>query len=249
MSGRIRLLAAVSMLLVAGVGVAATGGATATGAAEYCETVDANENVVLGGVGADTASYGSSERTVYADSTLTVVYCEGDDPAESGWLEDGDGFDSDERDDNTYRVNFTGETETVDFADHVDSDQSAAASDGLVVTVLNTDSNGEINGQYELFQTHAAETQNATAALDNATSDLEAGTSDVGDANETLHTLRANHTDMTDARSDLLGTLKSESENGNVTGAIGTAAALDAEYEERDESVNASAEAYTGGDS
>lgn len=244
MNGTVRLCAIVSLLVVVGLGVAATGGATATGAAEYCDEVDANDSVVFGGVGADATSYHSDDRTVYANSTLTVGYCEGGESAERDWLTVGDGFDKGDREGHTYDVRFTGETDSVDFAEHVAGNQSGGALDALEVTIVEADDD-EFDNLYDQFQAHATETENATAELEQATSELEDGTGDVGDANETLHTLQDHHTNMMNARSDLLGTLKSESQSGNVTGAVGTAAQLDAEYNDYDGSVSESADAYT----
>ena len=237
MNGTVRLLALISLLAVFGLGVAATGGATATGAAEHCEGIDANDSIVLGGVGADAASYNSSERTVYANSTLTIGYCEGSELSDGDWLDDGDGFSIDDRGDNTYEVRFTGETETVDFADHVDGDQSGATFDALVVTVADADDDDEIDNLYEQFRAHAVETENTTAALENTTSELE-DADDIRDAKETLQTLQGHHTNMTERRTDLLRALKSGSEDGNFTGAVGTAAQLDSEYSEYDENVD-----------
>jgi len=235
MNETLRLFVTVSLLALLGLGVAATGGATATGAGDYCEDVGANESVVFAGVGVDTAS--SDNRTVHADSTLTVGYCENSQPAERDWLDDGDGFDASDREGHTYEVRFTGDTETVDFGDHVDGDHSETAFDSLVITVADTDDDDELNGLYEQFQTDADETENATAALENATSELE-GFDDIRDANETLRTLQGHHTNMTESRADLLRTLKSESESGNLTGAVGTAVQLDAEYSEYDGEVD-----------
>ncbi|WP_128903748.1 hypothetical protein [Halorubrum amylolyticum] len=255
MTGRAGRYLLASLCCAALLAVVATGGAAAVGPGEYCEELGENGSAVVGGVG--DATYTDDDVTLYPGSTLTVAYCENGEPADRDWLTDGDGYETGERDGHTYPVTITGEGETgtVDFADHL-AEEESPPEDRFVVTVAGGGAeaaddditvaadDAELQDEYDAYRAAAGRTANATAALNETTNALEAGEDDLDAANETVHSLEENYTDMRDARGDLLDGLRSTGERGNVTGAVGAAAALDEEYRQRDANVTAAANAY-----
>jgi len=236
MTGRLGRCLVVSLFCVGLLAVVAVGGAAATSPADYCDAeVGENESVVFGGVG-DTAS--SGEPTLYAGSTLTVGYCENGEPADSGWLENGSGFEIDDPADHLYTVSITGEVDSIDFTDHM-ADGQSSVDEGLVVTVEPTDQTPSS------FYDAVSDTENATAKLTNTTSALEAGNGNLTEANETVYSLKGDYDDMTETRVNLFKNLKSAGEGGNETGAVGKAAAVDAEYQRVTDNVTNATNAYT----
>lgn len=242
MTGRAGRYLLASLLCVGLLAVVATGGAAAAGPADYCETIGENESAIVGGVG-DTMY--TDDVTLYPDSTLTVAYCEDGEPADRDWLSDGAGFELGDRDNHTYPVTITGETAEVDFADHLAGGDQPSFESRLVVTVAGGAPDAAVAAEYDDYRAAADRTENATAALNETTSDLEAGEGDLDAANERIHTLKNNYTDMKDARGDLLDGLRSAGESGSAAGAVGAAAALDEEHQRTEANVTAAAIAYT----
>lgn len=240
MTGRARRWLLASLLCVSLLAVVATGGVAAAGPNDPCDGVGENDSAVVGGVG-DTVF--ADEVTLHPGSTLTVGYCESGEPADHDWLGDGDGFERvSERDGHTYTVRITGDTERVNFADYIDDEGQSSFENQLVVAVDGGDSD---TTEYDAYWEAADRTENATVALNETTSALEAGERNIDAANETVHSLEENYTNMKNARAALLDSLRSDGENGTATGTVGAAAALNEEYRQRDANVTAAATAYT----
>ena len=244
-----------SLLCVGLLAVVATGGAAAAGPEDYCEEVGQNESAIVGGVGGDDIGDENNEVTLHPGSTITVGYCSFGEPADRDWLSDGTGFEVGERDNHTYTVTVTGETETVDFADHLADGDQPSFETRLNVTVAGggAETNGNdlaagdnaVNDTYRQYRSAVSETENATAALNETTSAIDAGEADLDDANETVYSLRAEYETMTDTRAALLDGLRSVGEGGNATGTVAAAEAVDDEYQSAETNVTAAATAYT----
>lgn len=253
MTGRSGCWLLVSLFCVALLAVVATGGAAATGPADYCGKLGENDSAIVGGVGDTTYT---DDVTLYPESTLTVAYCEGGKPVDKDWLSNGTGFKTNGPDGHTYTVTITGETETINFADHLADGDQPSFEDRLVVTVAGggarvaddeivAAADTEIAGEYDTYQAAAERTANATVTLNETTNALEAGEDNLNAANKTVHSLEENYKDMRDAREDLLAALSEKGESGSITGAVGAAAAIDEDDRQRDANVAAVATAYT----
>ncbi|PHQ39822.1 hypothetical protein DJ69_04670 [Halorubrum persicum] len=245
MTGRAERLLLASLLCVGLLSLVAVNGAAAAGTGDYCEGVGENRSAIVGGAG-DTVY--TDEVTLHPGSTLTVGYCSFGEPADRDWLSDGTGYEVGERDGHTYTVTITGETETVDFADHFADGDQPTFEDRLVVTVAESSGTGPtaVDGVDDSqYRSAVDETENATTALNETTSGLEADEVSLDDANETVYSLREEYKTMTETRTDLLGRLRSAGENGTAAGTVAAAAAADEEYERTDSNVTAAATAYT----
>lgn len=236
MTGRRGRGLAMALLCVGLLALVAVGGAAAVGPDDYCggDEVGENESVVFGGVG-DTAS--SGETAIYAGSTLTVGYCEDGEPADSGWLENGSGFEIGDPNGHLYTVSITGEADSIDFTDNM-TDGQASVDEGLAVTVVRTPPTAQS------FFTDVRDTENETTNLTTTTSAIEAGNGNFTGANATIYSLKADYETMTETRAALLNRLQSNAESGNETGTVATAAAVDSEYQRVSENVTEATNAY-----
>ena len=253
MTGRAGRWLLASLLCAGLVAVVATGGAAAVAPGDYCGELGENDSAIVGGVG-DTTYTADDDVTLYPGSTLTVAYCEDGEPVDEDWLSGGTGISDVESDGHTYTVTVTGETETVDFASYLDDGDESSVEDSLVVTVAGGGAEGddglgvgdeEIEDAYREYLRNVSETENATAALNETTSALDAGEADLDDANETVYSLREDYKNMTETRATLLDGLRSAGENGNATGTVAAAEAVDGEYRSAETDVTAAATAYT----
>ena len=243
------LLIGLSVLLIGVGALAATGGAAAS-SVSYCDSVDANDSSVAAVVGDDVYT---DEVRVYADSSLTLVYCEAGDPAERDWLDDGDGFEKSERDGHVYDVVFTGSVDSVDIGEQMVDEAGDVEAPVVTVTGDNTAERAgpfaagtELAEAYESYQRSLDHVENETTALNETTQALEAGEVTASEANETVRALRTTYDDTTTARTDLLAQLKTASEGGNVTGAMSAAATIEHAHTQHESNVTAAANAYTG---
>ncbi|QWC18990.1 hypothetical protein [Halorubrum sp. 2020YC2] len=253
MTGRAGRYLLASLCCVALLAVVATGGAAGAGPENYCEGVGENESAIIGGVGDTTYT---DDVTLYPGSTLTVGYCSFGEPADRDWLSNASGFEVGERDGHTYHVTITGETGTVDFADHLADGDQPSFETRLVVTVAGggdeaavpdlATGDGNLTDTYRGYRSAVRETENATAALNETTSAINAGESEPSDANKTVYSLEEEYRTMNRTRAELLDQLGSAGEEGNAAGTVSTAEAVDDEYGQTKSNVTAAANAYTG---
>lgn len=230
-----------SLFCVGLLAVVATSGAAATSPADYCSTIGENDSVIVGGVG-DTTYTDANDISLQAGSTLTVAYCENGEPVESDWLGDGSGFEKvGERAGHTYTVRLTGANDTVEFGEHLSVVPAPANLDALGVTVVSDEGTA---AETVDFEDAAADTNAAAMELNRTATALESGEAGLESANVTIHALSENYTRMENARKDALSALFSGSENGTVSGAVGTAAKLDEKYRATEANVTAAATTY-----
>ncbi|EMA58452.1 hypothetical protein C470_12273 [Halorubrum distributum JCM 13561] len=253
MTGRAGHYLLASLCCAALLAVVATGGAAAAGPDDYCEGVGENESAIVGGVGDTTYT---DNVTLYPGSTLTVGYCSFGEPADRDWLSNASGFEVGERDGHTYPVTITGETGTVDFADHLADGDQPSFETRLVVTVAGggdeaagpglATGDRNLTDTYRGYRSAVRETENATTALNETTSAINADEIDPGDANETVYSLEEEYRTMNKTRAELLNQLRSAGEEGNAAGTVSAAEAVDDGYGQTKSNVTAAVTAYTG---
>lgn len=236
-----------SLLVASLLAMTATGGAAAASPVDSC---DGNTTTIVGGVG-DTVF--NDTVTLYPGSTLTVEYCPSGEPANSDWLESGDGFelDNDTGNSSTYTVTITDSAETIKFSEYLVSGNQSSVETEVKITVADsaaTDGGTERLSKYQAFLEAVSETNNATATLNETTVALSSGQiteEKISETNTSVSSLENKRKNLRKSRSNLLAELQSARANGADISVVATAKTVDSKYAAADTSATTEAERYT----
>ncbi|ELY44707.1 hypothetical protein C496_04485 [Natronorubrum tibetense GA33] len=227
---------------------------TGTGVADTAEHCDDEEAAIVSEF--DETLANNETLSLHEETTFEVAHC-GETRTQDDWLNhsNAEGFNVSDRNNGVYTVEITGKTPTFDFADYAEVDEFEDEPDGLVVEVPTPATFGEggepadPDGEYEAL---VAEYHDATVNFENATDELDAvretiESSDDPDLEEALETVNAveeRQERMTGAETAAIEHVIQEMDDGNMTGAFGAIATIEAQQHERADSLEKSTETY-----
>ena len=248
MIGRRQLAVALVILAVGFVAV------TGTGVADTADRCDGKEAAIVSEFNENTAD--DETLSLHEGTTFEVVHCS-ETRTQDDWLNhsNADGFNVSDQDNGVYTVEITGETSTFDFADYAEVAEVEAEPDGLVVEVptpATFDEGGEPadpEGEYEAlvaeYHDAAGDFENATDELDAVRETIESSDDpDLAAALETMKAVEERQESMNGAETAAIGHVIQEMDDGNITGAFGAIATIEAQQHERTDSLEKSTETY-----
>lgn len=248
MIGRRQLAVALVILTVGFIAV------TGTGVADTADRCDIEEAAIVSEFDENPAD--NETLSLHEGTTFEIVYC-GERGTQDGWLNhsDADGFNASAEDNGVYTVEITGKASTFDFADYAAVDDFEAEPDGLVVEVpmpTTFDEGGDPADPEGAYEGLVAEYHDAAGEFENATDELDAvretiESSDDPDLEEALETMKAvekRQESMNGAETAAIEHVIQEMDEGNITGAFGAIATIEAQQQERTNSLEKSTETY-----